>query len=60
MQGSASRLPAGQTEKKDWAGRHLGAMASAGQMPGTSRHAGMRAKKKGLETIQTLGAATTE
>jgi hypothetical protein len=29
-------------------------MAPAGQTLGTPRHAGIRAKKKGLETIQTL------
>src|SRR5690606_25275295 len=31
-----------------------GAMAPAGLSPGTPRHAGIRAKKKGLETIQAL------
>ncbi len=34
---------------------HLGAMAPARQTPGTPRHAWIRAKKKGLETIQALG-----
>jgi hypothetical protein len=29
-------------------------MAPAGETPGTPRHAGIRAKKKGLETIQAL------
>ena len=33
---------------------HLGTSAPAGRPPGTPRHAGMRAKKKGLETIQAL------
>ena len=30
-------------------------MAPAGQTAGTPRHAGIRAKKNGLETIQALG-----
>ncbi|MGC1954635.1 MAG: hypothetical protein WA970_19090 [Gammaproteobacteria bacterium] len=34
---------------------HLGVLAPAGKTPGTPRHTGIRAKKKGLETIQTLG-----
>jgi hypothetical protein len=33
----------------------LGASAPAGRTLGTPRHAGIRAKKKGLETIQALG-----
>ena len=33
---------------------HPKGMAPAGQILGTPRHAGIRAKKKGLETIQTL------
>src|SRR5690606_13598567 len=33
---------------------HLGTLAPAGASPGTPRHAGIRAKKKGLETIQAL------
>src|SRR5690606_15880358 len=34
---------------------HPKGTAPAGQSPGTPRHAGIRAKKKGLETIQALG-----
>ena len=33
---------------------HLAEVLPAGQRPGTPRHAGIRAKKKGLETIQAL------
>lgn len=33
---------------------HPGAMPPAGQTPGTPRHAGIRAKKKGPETIRAL------
>ncbi len=42
---------------------HLTGVTPAGQNPGTPRHAGIRAKKKGLETIQTLvigGGKATE